>query len=424
MKKLLLCAALSVVAASSLVSCGGYKFKPALDKDTKCSIRVVGSYDNFEALEEQFDKFDEYYPNVTLSYTKPDNYEDTLATSLSGKDKPNIFFSQPKMIGNEKYADVVSHMEDLSDAKLNIDLGCIRPGLIKRDAQNKILMAPVFSRTYGALVNEDLFKKHNLKVPTTWEDLIKVCASFREKGVVSPMMGFTNGTKYVNEFTNVIAYPSFLATLSKNQEALALANSLDPSAGQYMRDALTAVKQVVDNKCIDFTESDKIEDNYKKMLLRFFEGDVPMLLCNGDTVSGTVKREKESEAYQQSKFSYSFYPVPLTAQGGYFIDSPSVELSVNKDCENLDMTNEFMRFLITDQALKEMATNKRLTTPTKTISFNSVYGPFAKIPTDRTISPEALGVNDNLVKQIRVASYKVGKGELTIDEAIAQYGTF
>ena len=238
------------------------------------------------------------------------------------------------------------------------------------------------------------------------------------------MMGYTNGSKYVNEFTNVIAYPSFLATLSKNPEALALANSLDPSAGQYMRDALTAVKQVVDNKCIDFTESDKIEDNYKKMLLRFFEGDVPMLLCNGDTVSGTVKREKESEAYQQSKFSYSFYPVPLTAQGGYFIDSPSVELSVNKDCENLDMTNEFMRFLITDQALKEMATNKRLTTPTKTISFNSVYGPFAKIPADRTISPEALGVNDNLVKQIRVASYKVGKGELTIDEAIAQYGTF
>ena len=72
MKRLLLCVALSVAATSSLVSCGGYKFKPALDTNTKCSIKVVGSYDNFEALEEQFDKFNEYYPNVTLSYTKPD----------------------------------------------------------------------------------------------------------------------------------------------------------------------------------------------------------------------------------------------------------------------------------------------------------------------------------------------------------------
>lgn len=29
-----------------------------------------------------------------------------------------------------------------------------------------------------------------------------------------------------------------------------------------------------------------------------------------------------------------------------------------------------------------------------------------------------------LAKQIRIASYKVGRGDLTIDEAINQYGTF
>ena len=40
-----------------------------------------------------------------------------------------------------------------------------------------------------------------------------------------------------------------------------------------------------------------------------------------------------------------------------------------------------------------------------------------------TISPEVIGVKDGLITQIRIASYKVGKGELTIDEAVSKYGT-
>ena len=71
-----------------------------------------------------------------------------------------------------------------------------------------------------------------------------------------------------------------------------------------------------------------------------------------------------------------------------------------------------------------MASLKRLVTPTKELSFDPVYAPFGKIPSERTFSPEALGVKDPLVKQLRIASYKVGRGELSVDEAIAKYGSF
>ena len=121
---------------------------------------------------------------------------------------------------------------------------------------------------------------------------------------------------------------------------------------------------------------------------------------------------------------YTFAPIPLTEDGGYFIDSPSVEFSVNKDCDNLDMTNEFMRFLITDTELNHMASVKRLVTPTEDMSFDSVYAPFATVPLKRTISPEVLGITDPLTVQIKVASYQVGKGEITIDDAVSKYGTF
>ena len=426
MKKLI-CSLLLVCIFVSLAACGKTDgetdsgFKPALDTEKSCVITVAGSYDNFEALEAEFVRFNEFYPNVRLRYVKLDDYSNTLATVLEGNDKPNIFFSYASMNGNPAFDEVFAHMEDLSDPELKLDLSCIRPGLINKDTEGRVRMVPVFSRTYGMLVNNDLFKKENLSIPTTQEELMSVCEAFLNKGYANPMMGYSKKSSSCLMYT--VAYPMFVAALAKNPEALALANDLDPSAGQYMRSALEAVDQLIKNGCVDLEECDKIEDNYTKVILRFFEGDVPMMICAGDTVSGTKKRESQSEAFSASPFNYTFAPIPFGSEGGYFIDSPSVEFSVNKNCDDLDMTNEFMRFLISNKELNEMASVKRLVTPTSDLSFDAVYAPFGKIPSERTLSPEVLGIKDPLTVQIRIAAFKVGKGEMTIDEAVAAYGS-
>ncbi len=428
MKKLL-CAILILCGLLSLTACGtapeekaAAGFKPALDTSASCRITVAGSYDNFEALEAEFVRFNEFYPNVQLSYVKLDDYNNVLGTALESNDKPNIFFSYTWMIGNEKYSQVAAHMEDLSDESLGLNLGCIRSGLINHGAEDRILLVPVFSRTYGMLVNNDLFEKEGLAVPTTRTELMNVCEEFRGKGYASPMMGYS--VKSSSCFMNTVAYPLFTATLAENPEALKLANELDPAAGEYMRPALEAVDQLVRNGCVDLEECDKIEDNYTKVILRFFEGDVPMMICTGDTVSGTKKRESQSDAFSASPFQYTFLPIPLTEEGGYFIDSPSVEFSVNRNCDNLDMTNEFMRFLITNGELNEMASVKRLVTPTTDLSLDPVYAPFGQVPADRIISPEVLGITDPLTVQVRLAAFQVGKGEITVDQAVTMYGSF
>ena len=272
MKKTI-CIILAVCILASLTACAGKPqdnhdagFKPALDTDTGCSITVVGSYDNFEALEAEFDRFNEIYPNVRLSYVKLDDYNNTLYTALEGNEKPNIFFSNAGMIGNDKFAPVFALAEDLSDASLGLDLNCIRPGLINHDSEGRVLMVPVFSRSYGMLVNNDLFKKEGLSIPTTWTELLAVCEAFRSKGYVSPMMGYS--LKSSSCFMNTVAYPLFVAALAENPEALALANALDPSAGEYMRPALEAVEQLIQNGCFDLDACDMIEDNYTKAMCR------------------------------------------------------------------------------------------------------------------------------------------------------------
>ena len=71
-----------------------------------------------------------------------------------------------------------------------------------------------------------------------------------------------------------------------------------------------------------------------------------------------------------------------------------------------------------------MASIKRLVTPTTKMDLASVYAPFGQVPAERIISPEVLGITDPLTVQIRIASFKVARGEITIDEAVKMYGSF
>ena len=222
---------------------------------------------------------------------------------------------------------------------------------------------------------------------------------------------------------NTVAYPIFAGMLAEHPEAVALANRCDPAAGDYMRPALEALMCLIDSGCIDLDACATIGDNYTEVILRFFEGDVPMMICTGDTVSGTSKRESQSEAFTAHPFTYTFAPIPTTDKGGYFLDSPSVQFSVNKFCDNLEMTNEFMRFLTTNNELNKMASVKRLITPTTDLSFDKVYAPIENTAPELIISPTALGVEDTLAVQIRLASFQVGTGAMMIDEAVAKYGT-
>ena len=84
----------------------------------------------------------------------------------------------------------------------------------------------------------------------------------------------------------------------------------------------------------------------------------------------------------------------------------------------------FLRFLISREELNRMASVKRLVTPTTDLSLDSVYAPFGQVPSDRIISPEVLGVMDTLSVQIRLSSFQVGKGDVTVDEAVTMYGSF
>lgn len=429
MKKMM-CIFLSLIMIASMTACssenqkagGEEDFRPSLDTSVSGHIRIAGGYDNFEALENEFDRFNEYYPNVELVYTKVDDFNNMIGTVLNGNDAPDIYVNYSWMYGREQYKASIDHAENLADPALGLDLDCIRSNIILNTDDGTLPMVPVFSNTYGMLVNQDLFKKEGLSIPTNYQELVEVCAAFREKGYENPMMGFSRD-ETTSLFTLTI-YPFFCGTVADDKEAVRALNALESSAGEYIRPSLEKITQFMDDECVDLKACDEIENNYDAVIMRFFKGDVPMMTCSGDTVSGTKKRESRSEEFIANPFAYSFVPVPMLEEGAVFLDMPNLQFSVNKDSSNIDMANEFMRFLITSKELNEMAQNKGLMSPTKDLSFNSMYAAFGNVPESRVISPEEIGLTDDAVIQLRQAVYRVGTGRITIDEAVGAYGTF
>ena len=426
-----ICTLLSVIMILGLTSCGAKKqeakteeagFKPSLDTSTSCHLSIAGGYDNFEALEAEFDRFNDYYPNAELVYTKVDDYNNMIGTVLEGNDAPDIYFNFSWMYGRDQYKASIDHAENLADSALGLNLDCIRSNIILNTDDGTLPMVPVFSNTYGMLVNKDLFEKEGLKVPTTYKDLIDVCNAFREKGYENPIMGFSK--EETTSIFTLTAYPLFCESVREDEEAVKKLNSLDASAGEYMRPSIEKVTEFLKDTGVDIKACDEIEDNYEAVILRFFEGDVPMMTCSGDTVSGTKKRESRSEAFIEKPFKYTFVPVPVSDEGSIFLDMSNLQFSVNKDSSNLDMANEFMRFLVTSQELNEMAQNKGLVSPTKDLSFNSMYAAFGEVPESRIFSPEEIGITDDAVIQFRQAVYGVATGEMTIDKAVEGYGSY
>ena len=395
-------------------------FQPKLDTKTDCSINVVGHYNNFEALEAEFNRFAEYYPNVKMNYTFLDNYNGIIVTALNSAEAPDIFFTYPWMANREGYASVYGELaENLADPALGIDLSCIRESLLYKTADGKVPTVPVYTTTYGMMVNEEIFEKEKIAVPTTYDELISACEALKKAGYQSPIMAYNRG----NFMLFPLFFPYFCGQIQGNAEALQALNEMKEGAGEYARSALTLADDFIHRGFVDLESCNALENDYNAVILRFFEGDVPMMFATGNTVSGTEKRESQSEAFTAHPFKYSFHPVPSTDQGGYFINTISMGFAVNKNSKNLDMANEFMRFLVSTEELNRICQAKRMVTPCVDMSLDGVYAAFGKVDAQHIINLSDLGLADTPDNQVRRAGWQVSNGLLTVDEALAAFGT-
>jgi len=270
------------------------------------------------------------------------------------------------------------------------------------------------------MVNENLFKNNNVKIPETYDELIAACDAFAAVDGVYPMLAHSSMIVYP------IFFPHFCASIVGNSEKVTALNDFAEGSGEYMRDSLNMLSGFMAHEYIDYNQCGEIKDDYNATILRFFEGDVAMMLAKGNTFSGTEKRQTQSAKYSANPFDYSFAPVPTTNEGGYMYSTVELCFSVNKKSEHRDMANEFMRFLVSTKELNNMNELKRMTSPCKAMSLDGLFSGFGKLPQNRCITPSQLGLSNAADQQIRKAGASIidTTEPLTVDQAIAKYGNF
>ena len=77
-------------------------------------------------------------------------------------------------------------------------------------------------------------------------------------------------------------------------------------------------------------------------------------------VSGMKKRESKSETFSANPFEYEFLYAPLGDKGAYAYQQPWYGFSVNKDSEEKEIAVEFLRFMMHEKEIDEMASIKGL----------------------------------------------------------------
>lgn len=118
-----------------------------------------------------------------------------------------------------------------------------------------------------------------------------------------------------------------------------------------------------------------------------------------------------------------YHPVPSTKECGYFLNIVSIGVAVNKNSANLKMANEFMRFQVSNGEMNRMAQTKRMVTPCKDMSLDGMYAAFGQMDASRVINLSEPGLADTPDSQVRKAGWQVSNGSMTVDEAIAAFGT-
>ena len=283
-------------------------FAPRLAADSNGAVVIAGNYANFEALEAEFDRFNAYYPNITLSYESLDNYNDSILPALKGAAAPDIYFTFTWMLDKPQYDPLYAAAENLADPSLEIDLGAIRQELLTRQRGGQVLMAPVLVSTYGMLVNRDLFRSLGIAVPTTYSAFKAVCAALLDAGYETPVLGYNRADRLLCSY----AVPYFCDTISRIPGSVPQLNALERDAGTYLAPVLSLTEDIMQTGAINLAACSSLENDYNAVIMRFFEGDVPIVFANGDLVSGTKKRERQSESFMKQPFAYTFHPVPVS----------------------------------------------------------------------------------------------------------------
>ena len=365
-------ASVAAMAVTGLAGCGSdnsdkadttdtkteAEFQPSLDTEEDVTLEIAGAMGNFEALDQVINDFNEYYPNVTVSYEQNDIY--ALSDYMKNNSYVDIFMTSDANVRSKDHENlyVYDYCLDLAEV---LDTSDIDSELIKAcTVDGKLARIPLAKLMCGLVVNKTLLENEGLEVPQNYEEFLTVCEALKAKG-------YTPIQSARNHACSDLILPMAMSILGNDDELKEMVQKNDPAYAESLVPVYEKLEEILQKGYISNEVNEKYpEDNYNGSIMNFFEGDVPFWVTTTESFSGMKKREAKSETFSAEPFEYEFIDAPLGDEGVFDYEEPWYGFSVNKDSEDVDYAVEFMKFLTQEEELNKLAEIKGM--PSVTIN--------------------------------------------------------
>ena len=181
-------------------------------------------------------EFEALYPDINVIHEQVGGYDDVrdqISTELTTGAQPNIAYCYPDHVALYNVAKAVRPLDDFIDSKETYTLSDGTETIVgltdeqkadfiegyynegKAFGDGKMYTMPLSKSTEVLYYNMDFFAKHNLEVPTTWEEMEAVCARIMEIDPASTPLGYDSEANWFITMTEQLGTPYTSATGEK-----------------------------------------------------------------------------------------------------------------------------------------------------------------------------------------------------------------
>ena len=190
MKKILVSLLLISVLTINVIA-GGQQESTDSQKVNLKVLHYIGNKTQMEAWDEILKIYEASNPDIefdsqSISQTE---YFTQLRTRIAAGDPPDLMMGQPA-----QYPDIIDsgYVMDLTDNNIIGDMGLSEADLGDCSYNGRVYAFPLDFKMMGIFYNKDIYAKYGLEVPQTFQELIDICDTLKDKGVDPWIRNYSN----------------------------------------------------------------------------------------------------------------------------------------------------------------------------------------------------------------------------------------
>ena len=348
-------------------------------------------------------EFNKLYPNITIQHEQVGGYDDVrdqIKTELTTGAQPNIAYCYPDHVAMYNLTGKVLTLDNLIASQVEITradgtteiLGLTAEQIDdfidgyynegKSYGDGKMYTMPLSKSTEVLYYNKTFFDKHELEVPTTWEELEALCAQIKTIEPNCIPLGYdseanwfiTMCEQYGSDYTDVNNADKFLFNNETN------------------RNFVKMFREWFSKKWVT---TEALSGGYTSAL---FTGEsdsgTRCYMCIGSTGGATYQQPNQTNGKFEFEVGIATIPQVNPEQPKVISQGPSICIFKNADPQEVLASWLFVKFLTTDVTFQgSVSMNNGYAPVIKSVKDNPAYAEFlAKAEADGTANIQAYAV--------------------------------